>query len=51
MLPYKCTAAASNQLQVQVIKIRDANALFEHTLKSKVKYQFVIDMASLKEDA
>jgi uncharacterized zinc-type alcohol dehydrogenase-like protein len=34
-----------------MIRIRDINAAYERMLKSDVKYRFVIDMASLKEQA
>jgi uncharacterized zinc-type alcohol dehydrogenase-like protein len=35
---------------IEVIKIQDINDAYKRMLKSDVKYRFVIDMASLKED-
>lgn len=35
---------------IEVIKMQDINAAYERMLKSDVKYRFVIDMASLKDD-
>ena len=35
---------------VEVIKIQDVNKAYKRMLKSDVKYRFVIDMASLKND-
>jgi len=35
---------------IEVIKIQDINKAYERMLKSDVKYRFVIDMASLKEN-
>lgn len=35
---------------VEMIAIQDINAAFERVLKSDVRYRFVIDMASLKEN-
>ena len=35
----------------ETIAIQDVNEAFERMLKGKVKYRFVIDMASLKQDA
>ena len=35
---------------VEVIKIQDINEAYKRMLKSDVKYRFVIDMASLKQD-
>jgi hypothetical protein len=35
---------------VEVIRIQDINAAYECTLKSDVKYRFVIDLASLKSE-
>ena len=36
---------------IEMIDIQDINAAYERMLKSDVKYRFVIDMASLKNDA
>lgn len=36
---------------IEVIRIQDINEAYERLLKADVKYRFVIDMASLKEDA
>lgn len=36
---------------IELINIQDINTAFERLLKSQVKYRFVIDMASLNEDA
>jgi len=36
---------------IEVIRIQDINEAYERMLNSDVKYRFVIDMASLKEDA
>jgi len=33
---------------VEVIAIRDVHRAFDRTMRSDVKYRFVIDMASLK---
>ena len=35
---------------IEVIKMQDINTAYERLLKSDVKYRFVIDMASLKEN-
>jgi uncharacterized zinc-type alcohol dehydrogenase-like protein len=35
---------------IEVIKIQEINAAYERMLRSDVKYRFVIDMASLKDD-
>ena len=35
---------------IEVINIRDINEAYERLLKADVKYRFVIDMASLKEE-
>jgi uncharacterized zinc-type alcohol dehydrogenase-like protein len=35
---------------IEVIRIQDINQAYERLLKSDVKYRFVIDMASLKEE-
>ncbi len=35
---------------IEVIKMQDINSAYERLLKSDVKYRFVIDMASLKEN-
>ncbi len=34
---------------VEVIRIQDVNEAYERTLKSDVRYRFVIDLASLRE--
>lgn len=36
---------------VEMIRMNEINAAYERMLKSDVKYRFVIDMASLKEEA
>ena len=36
---------------IEMIRIQDVNAAYERMLKNDVKYRFVIDMASLKQDA
>lgn len=36
---------------IEMIRIQDINAAYERMLKSDVKYRFVIDMASLKQQA
>ena len=36
--------------EIEMIKIQDINEAYERLLKSDVKYRFVIDMQSLKED-
>jgi uncharacterized zinc-type alcohol dehydrogenase-like protein len=36
---------------IEVIKIQDINQAYERMLKSDVKYRFVIDMASLNDQA
>jgi alcohol dehydrogenase (NADP+) len=36
---------------IEVIRIQDINDAYERLLNSDVKYRFVIDMASLKEEA
>jgi len=36
---------------IEVIRIQDINEAYERLLKADVKYRFVIDMASLKEEA
>ncbi|WP_422931110.1 NAD(P)-dependent alcohol dehydrogenase [Singulisphaera sp. PoT] len=36
---------------IEIIKIQDINEAYERLLKGKVKYRFVIDMASLKQEA
>jgi uncharacterized zinc-type alcohol dehydrogenase-like protein len=35
---------------IEVIRIQDVNAAYERLLKADVKYRFVIDMASLKDE-
>jgi uncharacterized zinc-type alcohol dehydrogenase-like protein len=35
---------------IEVIKMQDINTAYERMLKSDVKYRFVIDMASLKDE-
>lgn len=35
---------------IEIIRIQDINAAYERLLKADVKYRFVIDMASLKEE-
>jgi uncharacterized zinc-type alcohol dehydrogenase-like protein len=35
---------------IEAIRIQDINAAYERMLRSDVKYRFVIDMASLKDD-
>ena len=35
---------------IEIIRIQDINQAFERLLKADVKYRFVIDMASLKEE-
>ena len=37
-------------LDIEVIRIQDINESYERLLKAEVKYRFVIDMASLKEE-
>lgn len=37
--------------ETELIRIQDINTAFERMLRSDVKYRFVIDMASLKEEA
>ncbi len=37
-------------LDIETIKIQDIDEAYKRMLKSDVKYRFVIDMASLKED-
>jgi uncharacterized zinc-type alcohol dehydrogenase-like protein len=36
---------------IEIIPIQKINEAYERMLKSDVKYRFVIDMASLKQDA
>ena len=36
---------------IEMIPIQKINEAYERMLKSDVKYRFVIDMASLKQDA
>jgi uncharacterized zinc-type alcohol dehydrogenase-like protein len=36
---------------VEVIRIQDVNEAYERTLRSDVRYRFVIDLASLREEA
>ena len=36
---------------IEMIPIQQINEAYERMLKSDVKYRFVIDMASLKQDA
>jgi uncharacterized zinc-type alcohol dehydrogenase-like protein len=36
---------------IEMIRIQDINEAYERMLKSDVKYRFVIDMASLKQQA
>ena len=36
---------------VEVIRIQDVNEAYERTLRSDVRYRFVIDLASLREGA
>jgi alcohol dehydrogenase (NADP+) len=37
--------------EIEMIPIQDINQAYERMLKSDVKYRFVIDMKSLKQDA
>jgi uncharacterized zinc-type alcohol dehydrogenase-like protein len=37
--------------EIETIRIQDINAAYERMLRSDVKYRFVIDMASLREEA
>ena len=37
--------------EIEIIPIQKINEAYERMLKSDVKYRFVIDMASLKQDA
>ena len=36
---------------VEVIRIQDINAAYDRLLKADVRYRFVIDMASLQQEA
>lgn len=36
---------------IEMIEIQQINEAYERLLKSDVRYRFVIDMASLKQDA
>ena len=35
---------------IEMIRIQDVNVAFDRLLEADVKYRFVIDMASLKEE-
>ena len=35
---------------IELIRVQEINEAYERMLKSDVKYRFVIDMASLKEE-
>jgi alcohol dehydrogenase (NADP+) len=37
--------------EIEIIPIQQINEAYERMLKSDVKYRFVIDMASLKQEA
>lgn len=47
---YMLSTSPSKEADVEVIPIQQINEAYERTIKGQVKYRFVIDIASLKDE-